>query len=150
DARMGDYDEAIARNPAAPDVTATRRYGRTKYGLALGFEQELAERIGAFARLSWNDGMHETWAFAEIDHSLAVGGVDRGLFGSPEIDEIGAAFVVNGISSPHRRYLGAGGYGFMIGDGALRYGLESIAELYYKLRLIDTISFTGDYQFVVD
>jgi high affinity Mn2+ porin len=148
-ARMGDYDQAVAENPTAPDVTTTRQYGRTKYGFALGLEQEVAENIGTFARVSWNDGQHETWAFAEIDQSVAIGAVDRGLLLGPETDELGLAFLVNGISGPHRRYLAAGGYGFMIGDGALNYGLEGVGEIYYKLRVIDSIAFTGDYQFVL-
>jgi high affinity Mn2+ porin len=110
----------------------------------------LADGVGTFARLSWNDGQHETWAFAEIDHSLAAGVVGRGLLFSPATDELGVAVVVNGISGPHRRYLAAGGYGFMIGDGALNYALETVGELYYKVRVIESIAFTGDYQLVVD
>lgn len=76
--------------------------------------------------------------------------LDGGLLFSPATDELGAAVVVNGISGPHRRYLAAGGYGFMIGDGALSYALETVGELYYKVRVIESIAFTGDYQFVVD
>lgn len=149
-ARMGDYEQAIAENPTAPDVTATRTYGSTKYGFAVGVEQEIAHGFGAFARLSWNDGKHETWAFAEIDHSVATGVVSSGGPWSREADEVGAAFVLNGISGPHRRYLAAGGYGFMIGDGALDYGLETVAEVYYKLTLISAIALSGDYQLVVN
>jgi high affinity Mn2+ porin len=149
-ARMGDYEQAIAENPTAPDVTATREYGRTKYGFAVNVEQEIARGAGAFARLSWNDGKHETWAFAEIDHSLAAGAVTSGAAWSRDGDDVGAALVLNGISGPHRRYLAAGGYGFMIGDGQLDYALEMLAEAYYKLALTSAIALTGDYQLVVD
>lgn len=45
-------------------------------------------------------------------------------------DQLGAAVVVNGISPEHRDYLAAGGYGFIVGDGALNYGLERIGEVY--------------------
>jgi high affinity Mn2+ porin len=38
--------------------------------------------------------------------------------------QVGAAVVVDGLSSLHRRYLEGGGYGFMLGDGALNYGRE--------------------------
>jgi high affinity Mn2+ porin len=37
--------------------------------------------------------------------------------------------VANGLSAPHRDYLAAGGYGFIIGDGKLNYSHELIAEL---------------------
>jgi high affinity Mn2+ porin len=150
DARMGDYNQAIAENPTAPDVTATRQYGRTKYGFALNVEQELAEGVGAFARLSWNDGKHETWAFAEIDQSLAAGISWNGETWSRPKDEVGAAIVLDGLSGPHRRYLAAGGNGFMIGDGRLSYGLETIGELYYKLALTEAVAFSGDYQLGID
>ena len=39
------------------------------------------------------------------------------------------ALVVSGLSGLHRRYLAAGGYGFIIGDGALRYGPEVLGEI---------------------
>ena len=34
----------------------------------------------------------------------------------------GAAVVFSALSAAHRAYLASGGYGFLIGDGALRYG----------------------------
>jgi len=45
------------------DVTATRRPGTLKYGFGLNVEQELAKDVGAFARLGWNDGKTESFAF---------------------------------------------------------------------------------------
>jgi high affinity Mn2+ porin len=149
-ARMGDYDEAVAANPTAPVVSDTREYGRTKYGFAIGVEQELADGLGAFTRLSWNDGKHETWAFAEIDQSLAIGAVLNGARWTRSLDEVSVALVLNGISGPHRRYLAAGGYGFMLGDSRLDYGLESIAEAYYKLHIIEHLTASVDYQLVVN
>src|SRR5262249_4049724 len=77
-ARMGNYDAALASTGDPPDITLTRRAGRTKFGFALSEEQELTPTLGAFARLSWNDGRNETWAFTEIDHSLALGAVEHG------------------------------------------------------------------------
>jgi high affinity Mn2+ porin len=44
--------------------------------------------------------------------------------------------------------LAAGGYGFIIGDSALRYGPETIVEVYYDLALPRGLSVTGDYQYV--
>jgi high affinity Mn2+ porin len=58
------------------------------------------------------------------------------------------AFIVDALSRDHRDYLAAGGYGFMIGDGRLSYGLERIAELYYKAALHRFVWLTADYQFV--
>ena len=43
--------------------------------------------------------------------------------------------MVNGLSADHREYLARGGYGFIIGDGALRYGTERVVEVYYDLQL---------------
>jgi len=147
-AHMGSYDEAIDETHP-PDIVATRRYGRTKAGFAISADQEITESLGAFLRLSWNDGQNETWAFTEIDESLALGIAQTGAPWKRNDDDLGVALIVNGISSPHRRYLGAGGYGFLIGDGALDYAFEGIAEVYYRLALTDKVAFTGDYQLIL-
>jgi high affinity Mn2+ porin len=67
---------------------------------------------------------------------------------SRDDDAIGLAFVVNGIFSPERDYLAAGGTGIIIGDGALTYAPEEIVELYYKLVPRIWASITPDVQFV--
>jgi len=147
-AHMGNYDEAIAET-RPPNIVATRRYGRTKAGFAISADQELTDSLGAFFRLSWNDGQNETWAFTEIDRSLALGVAQTGAPWKRTNDDLGVALVANGIASPHRAYLSAGGYGFLIGDGALDYSFEGIAEVYYRLALTDQVAFSGDYQFIL-
>jgi len=52
-------------------------------------------------------------------------------FARRQLDRIGVAVVANGLSPAHRDYLAAGGIGFLLGDGALSYGHERIAEAYY-------------------
>jgi high affinity Mn2+ porin len=64
-------------------------------------------------------------------------------------DNIGLAFVSNGISSGHRDFLNIGGYGFMIGDGKLpNYTRENIVEVFYQVKLFEQLFATLDYQFV--
>ena len=150
-ARMGSYEEVLA-NPAAyqNDVANTRADGRTKYGFALSVEQQITKALGAFMRLSWNDGHNESWAFTEIDQSLAIGAVQQGkLWGRPA-DEAGAAIVVSGLSPWHERYLERGGYGFIIGDGMLRYGPETIADFYYRVQLSTYLSVSAFYQPIIN
>jgi high affinity Mn2+ porin len=130
-AHMGKYREALAEMPVDPDVTRTRAY-RTKYGFGVNVEQELATNLGVFLRAGWNDGQSESWAFTEIDQTVATGLNVRGALWSRPKDEAGLAFVCNGISDAHRDYLAAGGLGFIIGDGRLNYGFEEIVELYYN------------------
>ena len=48
------------------------------------------------------------------------------------------------------RYLEGGGYGFLIGDGSLNYGLEVIGDLYYKVQINDLISVSAIYQPIVN
>ena len=65
---------------------------------------------------------------------------DIGVFagGIPEeenLDEIGAAYVLNALSGDHREYLRLGGSGFLLGDGGLNYGREGIFEAYYTAHL---------------
>jgi len=145
---MGSYDEAIKM--PNPDIVAVEKNGRTKYTLAINYEQELTKESGMFFRASWNDGNNETWAFTEIDRSISGGFVKDNLFGRKQ-DRLNIGFVFNGISDPHRQYLAKGGYGFIIGDGKLpNYGLESILEINYNIKVNDWLSVTPDYQFVMN
>ncbi len=148
-AHMGNYRQAIeAADGGAPDITATRRVGRSKWGFVVNCEQALDAVSGLFLRGSWNDGRNESWAYAEIDRSLTAGAVRRRPFESRPADEAGVAFILDGLGPGHRDYLAAGGYGFMIGDGRLSYGLERIGEIYYKAALRDILWLTADYQFI--
>jgi high affinity Mn2+ porin len=147
EAHMGSYRQAIAEGV---NVSATRADGRTKYGFAASINQQVDDTLGFFVRLSYNDGANETWAFTEIDRALAAGAVQGGArWGRPQ-DEAGAAVVVSGLSDAHRAYLAAGGYGFIIGDGALRYGHEVVGEVYYRLGLTKEASLIGTYQPVIN
>jgi high affinity Mn2+ porin len=149
-AHMGSYRQAFEDPAANLDVTATRAFGRTKSGFAASANQELGNGLGAFARASWNDGRNETWAFTEVDQSFGAGAVQAGSrWGRPD-DEAGLALVVSGISSLHRRYLAAGGYGFIIGDGGLRYGPEVLGEAYYRLALSHEVAVGLHYQPIVN
>ncbi|MCP6756677.1 carbohydrate porin, partial [Klebsiella pneumoniae] len=48
----------------------------------------------------------------------------------------------------HRNYLAAGGYGFIIGDGALNYATEDIGEAFYAFSIPKAyLTLTADYQF---
>lgn len=150
-ANMGNYNQSIAQNPSAPDITTTRAYGRTKYGVGINAEQDLTKTLGAFLRASWNDGNNETWAFTEIDRSVSAGLVANGTRWKRKNDNIGIAFVASGISKPHREYLQSGGKGFMLGDGDLNYTWEKLVEIYYSAELIeDQFYVSGTYQFLVD
>ncbi len=149
-ARMGSYDAALAASPAAPDGVATRAAGRTKAGVAASANQELGGGLAAFVRASWSDGRNESWAFTEIDRSIAVGLVQSGARWRRPADEAGLAVVASGLSGPHRRYLAAGGYGFLVGDGALRYGPEILGEAYYRAAVTREVSAGVTYQPIVN
>jgi hypothetical protein len=139
-ARMGIYNEALAIARATgsnPNIVADDRPGRAKYGFGLNVEQPLADsgNTGAFLRLGWSDGASEDFVFAEVNR-LAAGGVQ--VAGTPwhrRDDRLGLAFAVNGLSHPHERYLAAGGLGFVLGDGRLRYAPEEVFEADYRLQL---------------
>ena len=144
-AHMGDYEEAIAQMPVNPVIEDTRAY-RIKYGFGLNLEQEITENLGMFSRIGWNDGHTESWAFTEIDRTIALGFVLDGACWCRPNDRVGLAGVLNGLSPEHRAYLAAGGLGFIIGDGHLNYGLEEIVETYYSFAATKNIFVTFDYQ----
>jgi high affinity Mn2+ porin len=134
---MGRYRDAIAAaaSGAAPDVTATRAPGRTKLGVELNLEQQLARAVRAFARAGRCDGSVESFAYTEADDSIAIGlRVDGAAWGR-DGDRAGVAAASSGLAPPHRDYLARGGLGFVLGDGSLRYGREAVVEAYYTARV---------------
>lgn len=148
--KFGNYKLAVEQNPAAPNIDSTQHYGRHKYGFGINTDQYLSKDFGVFAKASYNDGHTETWFFTEIDRSVSFGGVLKGSSWKRANDEIGLAFIVNGISADHRAYLAAGGYGFIIGDGQLNYSPEFIAEFYYKINAYQKkVWLSPDYQFII-
>ena len=150
-ANMGDYRTSVALSPSHPDIIQTRQYGNTKYGFTLNAEQELTHDLGMFLRAGWNDGHHETWAFTEIDRTLSVGFNLTGARWHRANDDIGLAVVSSGLSLWHRQYLQQGGYGFMLGDGKLRYGFEHLGEVYYSTELLkEHVYLSGVYQMVLN
>lgn len=146
---MGSYQDALNAPAASKDVTTTRSYS-TKTGFGMSLEQKLTTDLGMFSRISWNDGKRESWAFTEVDQSITLG-----LSWIPQAfknfeDTLGAAVIVNDISEDHRDYLAAGGYGFIIGDGKLKYASEKIIETYYLLKVTKNAQASIDYQFVAN
>jgi carbohydrate-selective porin OprB len=138
-ADMGNYREAIAdflgHKTSTPDITATRRQGRHKYGFGLNFEQEVTSQVAVFGRLGWSDGHNESFAYTEDDRTLELGGFAAGSSWHRRNDRAGVAFVANGIVAAHQQYLALGGLGFLLGDGRLNYGRENIIESYYTLHV---------------
>ncbi len=138
-ANMGSYKEAIAAYLAgqdtAPNIIAHRRRGRIKEGIGINSEQELTAAWRVFARAGWNEGHNESFAYTEVDNAAAAGSDIRGNSWRRADDKFGVAFLSNGISPDHQRYLALGGLGFLLGDGGLSYGREQIVEFYYNARL---------------
>ncbi len=134
-ANMGIYRDAVAAfeqglSPA-PDITAHPFQITQKYGFGINLEQSLTRDLVAFARWGWNNGRTESYVYTEIDSTFVEG---LGLYGTRwhrTQDRAGIAFASNAISKDHQDYLADGGYGFIIGDGALNYGRENILEAYY-------------------
>ena len=151
-ANMGSYREAIDGyldgHDRVPDITEYRKQGRVKYGFGLNAEQELTASLRIFGRLGWNDGANESYAYTEIDRTAEIGADFRGKVWRRPKDKVGAAFIVDGLSGDHRRYLALGGDGFILGDGGLNYGLEQIFETYYTAHVWRGIYVAADYQHV--
>jgi high affinity Mn2+ porin len=143
-AHMGSYAVANAQ-PKPPDIVATRGY-RSKAGVALSVEQRFGTLGTAFVRLGASDGRSESWAFTEVDQSVALGFAVEGTRWRRAADRVGVACVFNGLQADHANFLKRGGHGFMLGDGALRYGAEKIVEAYYAYNPVDWGGVTVDLQ----
>lgn len=144
----GAFQDALDAS-APPDVAQVRRL-QSKHGFGAGTQAALAEDVGAYVRAAWNDGRSETFAFTEIDRSLAAGTLVKGTRWKRADDTVGIAAYLNGLSSAHRDYLAAGGQGFFLGDGRLRYGPERIVEMFYSAGLVRGASLTADWQHIAN
>jgi high affinity Mn2+ porin len=151
---MGSYDEAIqgvlAGHDPKPDVVAYRQPGRVKTGFGVNTEYAFPRLVRVFVRAGWNEGHNESFAYTEVNNSVQGGGDLSGALWSRPQDRFGVAVVSNGLSTPHREYLALGGQGFLLGDGALRYGRESILEAYYTAHLWRGVSASGGLQYIDD
>jgi len=147
----GDYAEALRlgqQTGTVPDITAVRRNGTLKYGFGINIEQQATKSVGLFARLGWNDGKTESFAFTAIDR-LATGGVSvAGSHWKRPDDVVATALTVSGLSGVHASYLAHGGLDFLIGDGALQYGPEYVWESYYSARVFGGLFASIDLQHI--
>ena len=144
----GKYRQAIDRpGPRGPDVTLTRTF-RAKYGVCVTLDQEVTPDLGVFSRIGWNDGRSESWAFTEVDRSFSIGLSIKGTRWRRPDDVAGVALVFDGLSKDHRDYLGAGGLGFIIGDGRLHYAPEQVLEAYYLVKVAEHVFVTPEIQVV--
>jgi high affinity Mn2+ porin len=147
-ANMGNYQLSVQQMPVDPVIGNTASYSNHKYGFGFSFEQELTPDLGLFARAGWNNGQSESWAFTEVDRMGSLGISLKGASWSRPDDVVGLGGVISGISGPHADYLAAGGLGFILGDGQLKYAPEEVLEVYYMMTLTKNFFITADYQFV--
>jgi high affinity Mn2+ porin len=152
-ARMGSYDDAVRLGEETHTIPATAlvRDYRSRAGVALNGQQQITDDLGAFLRLSMNDGSQEAYEFTDINRSFATGLSLKGTSWQRPDDVVGLAFVGDDISRSARNYFAAGGLGTLIGDGRLpHYGFEKIVETYYNAHLASWLAAGLDYQFVAD
>jgi high affinity Mn2+ porin len=148
---LGLYDDAIAFGEETHTVPATGnvRHYRTKDGIELNIEQQIADNIGMFLRAGASQGSVEEDDFTEINQSLSAGLSLGGARWGRSDDTFGSAFAVNEISRAGKQYLAAGGLGGIIGDGQLpNAGPEQIFESYYSAAILKYAHFTFDYQLI--
>ena len=154
-ANMGDYGEAVRRyesgRDTVPTIENTRQQGRIKYGFGLNVEQQITRTIRGFARWGWNEPHFESFAYTEVNNSAQFGAdtTGSGRWLRPR-DKLGVAVVSNGISQDHRTYLRLGGEGFLLGDGTLTYGRETVVEAYYTAHLWRGVFASADLQHITN
>ena len=123
---------------------------RRKLTGGISFDQQITSDFGVFARLSAGDGRVQSWMFTEHDASIAAGGALRGERWGRPADTIGLGTNIGFASAGRRRYLEAGGIGFIVGDGRLNYRPEWVTELYYDARVVAGVNMAANYQLAVN
>jgi high affinity Mn2+ porin len=151
-ANMGLYRDAIKNYIAGltptPEIDTHPQRTTVKYGIGLNFEQELTPNLRAYGRFGWNEGQHESYAYTEVDQTIAVGAdYNMQAHGRP-LDKIGLTYVTNAIKRDHQNYLKLGGRGFLLGDGTLNYAREDIIEAYYNVHTWRGVFYALDAQYV--
>jgi high affinity Mn2+ porin len=138
-ANMGTYRAAVAQFEQGlvpvPDITNHPWHITRKFGFGVNVEQNLTPDLTAFARFGWDNGKTESFAYTEVDQTFAGGLRAMGAMWHRHHDRAGLALVSNAICKDHQIYLADGGLGFLLGDGALRYGREDILETYYNAHI---------------
>lgn len=116
----------------------------------MNMEQPLADsgETGVFLRAGLDDGTTESFAFSEVEGHLSGGVQVAGTHWGRQLDRIGIAALRHSINDAHRDYLAAGGTGFLLGDGALRYGPETFIESYYRGQVGPYVQIGPDVQYV--
>jgi high affinity Mn2+ porin len=149
--RMGSYSAAVSLGKVTgvtPDTALVREWA-SRPGIAVNLEQELTADLGAFVRISLNDGSKEAYEFTDVNGSASFGMSIRGTSWNRADDSVGVAMAFNGISSAARRYFAAGGLGILIGDGQLPHpGGENIVETFYSMRLPEHFTISPEFQYV--
>jgi len=134
---------------ADPEAILNVRNGeKIKYGVGINVEQAISPDVGIFLRAMRADGRTETYAFTEVDASIAVGLAAKGSAWSRSDDTVGISWMRNSLSADRRNYLAKGGISFFIGDGALNYHAENILEAYYSVKVMSGLWLTADYQHI--
>jgi carbohydrate-selective porin OprB len=153
-ANMGIYRDAVIQFEQglvpAPDITPHPWHVTRKYGFGVNLEQTLTPNLTAFARWGWDNGKTESFAYTEIDSTVAEGVQVNGVKWHRKQDRAGIALVSNGIKKDHQNYLAAGGYGFLLGDGRLNYGRENILESYYTAQVWRGIYLAAGLHYIVN
>jgi len=151
-AHMGTYREAndafLNGTDSTPTITKHAHFGALKYGFGYNTEQSVSADMRVFGRFGWNEGQHESYAYTEVDQTFS-GGMDYSgrRWGRPA-DKVAIAVVTNAIKRDHQEYLKLGGLGFLLGDGNLNYGRETIVESYYTLHAWRGLFYSVDVQHI--
>src|SRR6201996_3179904 len=136
-AHMGNYRESVMRYvqgiDPTPNIHNTEQFGAVKYGFGYNFGQVVTEHMRIAGRFGWNEGQHESFAYTEVDQTVLLGADYEGAQWGRKNDKVALAFVSNAIKKDHQNYLANGGLGFLLGDGRLKYGRETIEEAYYNM-----------------
>jgi len=157
-AHMGVYREAvdafldesdfIRSGVTAPTIALHEHTSALKYGFGYNTEQEITANLRVFGRFGWNEGQHESFAYTEVDQTIEGGFDYSGAQWNHPADRFGFALVSNAIKRDHQNYLRYGGLGFILGDGHLNYGRETIEEAYYTLHSWRGLYYSLDVQHI--
>jgi high affinity Mn2+ porin len=150
-AHMGTYREAneyaVAHN-VIPVINQFAHEGALKYGFGYNTEQTITQNLRVSGRFGWNEGQHESYAYTEVDQTIEGAADYAANRWHRPADKVAIAIVSNAIKRDHQEYLKLGGLGFLLGDGNLNYGRETIVESYYTVHAWRGLFYSLDVQHI--
>lgn len=151
-AAFDDNGDLVTKNDGVNNEINTAGNADTlnKNGFGISITQALSDTINVFGKYGKQDDDRDVRHYQDMDESYMLGFNFSGDLWSRNKDQIGTAFEIGRLTGNHRKAHIKGYSSFFDRDGAGigqgNYADERVFEIYYRLGLTESTSFSLDFQ----